>query len=71
MCLVFFGKGHDSVIWTFAQGCFSCRFVQGKRRWMLEDSEFEWRHRVHGVTNSIIQRAQFGLTGFQVGVFKV
>ena len=41
MFRVYSGKGMTVSHWTFAQGCFSCRFVQGKRRCMSEDSECE------------------------------
>ena len=41
MFLVYSGKGMTGSFGLFAQGCFSCRFVQGKRRCMSEDSEFE------------------------------
>ena len=73
MCLVFSRKGmtvsfgHLRRVVSHA----GLSKASGGACWKIQRSSRGWSHRVHGVTNSIIQREQFGLTGFQIEVFRV
>ena len=62
MCLVLSGKGM-TVSCGHLRGVVShagLSKASGGACWKVQSSSRGWRHRVHGVTNSIIQRAQFG-----------